>query len=464
MVCDMMKSQLSKSTPCEGTKNTKEQEEPKKASAPAGSVVVPPIVHASGTVKLPGSKSISNRALLLAALADSTTRLTGLLKADDTDRMIESLEKLGIKIGRIDEQTAIVHGCGGRIPVRAAELFIGNAGTAARTLTALLAFAGGRYRIDGIARMRERPIGDLVNALRELGANIDYEMHEGSLPLTFSPAHCTSPFVHIKGNVSSQFLTALLMVSPMIAPAEGLEIRIMGELISRPYVEMTVAMMRRFGATVEALPEGYRVMPGVYRSQPDYRVEADASSASYFLALGALTGGPVTVTGVGKGSLQGDVAFADVLRRMGAEVSYTEDSITVARAAGVALTGVDVDCTTIPDAAMTFVPMALSCTGAVRLTGIGSWRVKETDRLKAMATEMRKFGAIVEEGEDWICAARPVDGVRDAVVKTYDDHRMAMSLSLAAASGATVTVLDAGCTAKTFPEYFKVLEGLCRGA
>ncbi len=426
--------------------------------------LVRPITAASGTVRLPGSKSISNRALLIAALAQGTTRLEGLLKADDTDRMIESLVRLGVKIERIDDETAVVEGCAGKIPAREAELFIGNAGTAARTLTALLAFAGGRYRLDGIARMRERPIGDLIAALRELGALIVCENKEGYLPLVFEPAKPSKSCVHVRGSVSSQYLTALLLTAPLIAPAQGLDIVIVGDLISRPYVEMTVAMMRRFGIEVEQLSEGYRVHPGLYQAKEVYRVEADASSASYFLALGALTGGPVTVEGVGSESLQGDVAFADVLARMGAEVKKDRHSITVRRAPGVALTGIDVDCTAIPDAAMTLVPMALSCTGAVRLTGVGSWRVKETDRLKAMASEMRKFGAIVEEGEDWICAARPVDDIKDAVVETYDDHRMAMSLALAAASGAAVTVLDPGCTAKTFPSYFSVLEGLCRHA
>lgn len=424
--------------------------------------VVRPVTHAEGTVALPGSKSISNRALFLAAMAEGTTRLEGLLKADDTDRMIDSLERLGIGMRRLAPDVVEVQGCAGRMPVKTAELFVGNAGTAARSLTALLAFAGGSYRMDGIARMRERPIGDLLAALRELGAEIVCENKDGCLPLVFSPALPRSAVVHIRGSVSSQYLTALLMTAPMIAPPEGLEICIVGELISRPYVEMTAAMMRSFGAQVTKTPGGYRVAPGTYRARSVCRVEADASSASYFLALGALAGGPVTVTGVGEGSLQGDVAFADVLERMGAEVTKTADSITVRRPAGVALTGVDVDCTAIPDAAMTLVPMALCATGAVRLTGIASWRVKETDRIKAMTTEMRKFGAVVEEGEDWILAAHPVDGVRDAVVETYDDHRMAMSLALAAAAGAEVTVLDPGCTAKTFPNFFEAFESLCR--
>lgn len=425
---------------------------------------VDPIGEAAGVVRLPGSKSISNRALLLAALARGTTRLTGLLKADDTDRMIESLEALGVHIEREDDETVSVEGCAGVIPNKEADLFIGNAGTAARTLTAVLAFAGGHYRLDGIARMRERPIGDLVQALRQLGCSVTCEINEGFVPLRFAPARVTADSVNIRGNVSSQYLTALLMAAPMVAGPEGLAVRIVGELISRPYVRMTVEMMRRFGARVEERDNAFVVYPGVYEAQGDYAVEADASGASYFLALGALTGGPVTVTGVGRDSLQGDVAFADALETMGADVAWTDRSITVSRPAERALSGITLDCTAIPDAAMTFVPMALVTQTPVHLTGIASWRVKETDRLAALACEMRKFGAVVEEGEDWIDVRRPEGAARSATVATYDDHRMAMSLSLAACAGVTVDVLDPGCTAKTFPTYFELLDRLVRRA
>ena len=426
--------------------------------------VVAPITAAAGRVALPGSKSISNRALLMAALAQGTTRLAGLLKADDTDRMIESLTALGVSVEREGGIVAVA-GCGGRFPNREADLFIGNAGTAARTLTAALAFAGGNYRIDGIARMRERPIADLLAALRSLGCSVACEEKEGFLPLRFGEAKLTSDTVSVRGSVSSQYLTALLLAAPMAASEQGLAVRVDGELISRPYVEMTVRMMRRFGARVEELDDctGWRVYPDPYRAIENYAVEADASGASYFLALGALTGGPVTVAGVGSESLQGDVAFADALQHMGARVEKTADTITVSREAGTVLGGITIDCTDIPDAAMTFVPMALVANSPVRLTGIGSWRVKETDRLAAMAAEMRKFGAVVQEGRDWIEVSMP-EGVRPrpATVATYDDHRMAMSRSLAACAGVAVTVLDPGCTAKTFPTYFELLESVAR--
>ena len=425
-------------------------------------LTVNPIGHAKGVVHLPGSKSISNRALLLAALSKGTTHLTGLLKADDTDRMIDSLRKLGIKIDRQSDDCAVVEGCAGQIPNRQADLFVGNAGTVARTLSAVLAFAEGCYRLDGVERMRERPIADLVDALRMLGACVDYELKEGYPPLIFHPAQSITDSVKVKGNVSSQFLTAILLVSPLLAKDRALTIEIEGDLISKPYVEMTVRMMAVFGVEVEKLATGFRVAPGQsYRSPGNYVVEADASGASYFLALGAMTGGPVTVLGVGKNSIQGDVGFAQFLSEMGATVEMTENSITVSRKDEQPLIGLELDCNAIPDAAMTFVPMALVTEGPIRLTGIGSWRVKETDRLTALATEMSKFGAIVEEGTDWLCIHKPGHvPATDATIETYDDHRMAMSLSLAAVAGVHVTVLDPDCTAKTFPTYFELLESL----
>lgn len=420
------------------------------------SITIEPVSAASGTVRLPGSKSISNRALFLAAMAQGKTTLTGLLRADDTERMIEALQALGIEVAFEADTQVTVTGCGGRIPVKSGELFIGNAGTAARTLTALLAFAGGTYRLDGIARMRERPIGDLLEALRSLGAKVTCEVNDGFLPLRFEPARCEGNRVSVRGNVSSQYLTALLMLAPSVASDEGFWIDIEGELISRPYVAMTVRMMCDFGIEAKETSTGFWVPRGTYRAQSSYKVEADASAASYFLALGALTGGPVTITGVGKDSMQGDVAFADALETMGAVVEKTDDSITVRRDKKQPLKGLRLDCTAIPDAAMTFVPMALMTQGAVQLTGIGSWRVKETDRLAAMACEMRKFGAVVQEGPDFIVVSRSEEGMlKNATVDTYDDHRMAMSLALAACAGVTVTVNDPGCTAKTYPDYFE---------
>ena len=390
---------------------------------------------------------------MLAALASGRTRLTGLLRADDTERMLESLTKLGVKV-TADGDTAVIEGAGGFFPVKSAQLFIGNAGTAARTLTAALAFAGGHYRLDGIERMRERPIGDLLAALRTLGADITCEMKEGFLPLVFRPAVPVGRRVSVRGNVSSQYLTALLLTAPLIAPEEGLEITVEGELISRPYIDITLAMMNTFGADVTVTKKGFLVAKGGYCAQEDYAVEGDASGASYFLALGALTGGPIRVEGVGRNALQGDAAFADVLEQMGAVITRGDRYIEASLPTGKALKGITLDCTKIPDAAMTLVPMALKTEGPVRLTGIASWRVKETDRIAAMAAEMNKFGVRVESGPDWIEVERGATVEENVEVATYDDHRMAMSFSLAAAAGVPVVIKDPGCTAKTYPAYF----------
>ncbi len=414
---------------------------------------LPAVSVARGTVRLPGSKSISNRALMLSALARGRTQLTGLLRADDTERMIESLGKLGVAV-KAEGDSATVEGAGGFFPVKSADLFVGNAGTAARTLTAALAFAGGSYRMDGIERMRERPIGDLLAALRSLGANITCTLKEGFLPLEFRPSVVNGRRVSVKGNVSSQYLTALLLTAPLIAPEGGLTVAVEGELISRPYIDITTSMMRTFGAEVTETPEGFLVQPGVYEAQPNYAVEGDASGASYFLALGALAGGPVRVEGVGRKALQGDAAFADVLEQMGAVIVRGDNYIEASRPAERLLKGITLDCTRIPDAAMTLVPMALKTTGAVKLTGIASWRVKETDRIAAMATEMKKFGARVACGPDWIEVARGATVNENVAVDTYDDHRMAMSFSLAATAGVPVVIRDPGCTAKTYPTYF----------
>ena len=390
---------------------------------------------------------------MLAALASGRTRLTGLLRADDTERMLESLTKLGVKV-TADGDTAVIEGAGGFFPVKSAQLFIGNAGTAARTLTAALAFAGGHYQLDGIERMRERPIGDLLAALRTLGADITCEMKEGFLPLVFRPAVPVGRRVSVRGNVSSQYLTALLLTAPLIAPEEGLEITVEGELISRPYIDITLAMMNTFGADVTVTKKGFLVAKGGYCAQEDYAVEGDASGASYFLALGALTGGPIRVEGVGRNALQGDAAFADVLEQMGAVITRGDRYIEASLPTGKALKGITLDCTKIPDAAMTLVPMALKTEGPVRLTGIASWRVKETDRIAAMAAEMNKFGVRVESGPDWIEVERGATVEENVEVATYDDHRMAMSFSLAAAAGVPVVIKDPGCTAKTYPAYF----------
>ena len=424
--------------------------------------VVAPIGSAHGTVRLPGSKSLSNRALLLAALADGTSRLRNLLAAEDTHVMIEALRTLGVAVDETGD-AVVVHGCGGRFPVRDAELFLGNAGTAMRPLTAALAFSGGRYRLDGVARMRERPIGDLVDALNAAGARIAYLGTPGYPPLQIEPA--TQPsgeHLEVRGAVSSQFVSGLLMAAPLIAPGQALEITVPGNLISEPYVTMTLGVMRQFGVTVERHGNRYRVPRAAYAACADYAVEGDASAASYFLALGALAGGPIRIEGAGAASVQGDVAFADVVLAMGGRVARGPDWMEVRRDAWP-LRALDHDCTAIPDAAMTAAVLALFAAGPTRLTGIGSWRVKETDRIAAMATELRKLGATVDEGADWLRVTPPAM-LRPAAIDTYDDHRMAMCLALAACGGVPVTIRDPKCVAKTFPDYFEVLASVTNPA
>jgi 3-phosphoshikimate 1-carboxyvinyltransferase len=420
---------------------------------------IEPFARAQGRVVLPGSKSISNRLLLLAALADGPTELQGLLQADDTRVMLEALRALGIAVEPQGAAT-VVHGAGGAIPNRCAELFLGNAGTAMRPLAALLAWAGGRYRLDGVARMRERPIGDLVDALNALGARVGYAGAPGYPPLLIEPAAApTCERVQVRGDTSSQFVSSLLMVAPLIAPPGGLAIEVPGALISQPYVSMTVRLMARFGVAVRQDGQRFVVPAARYRSPGRLAVEGDASGASYFIALGLLAGGPVRIEGVGAASVQGDVAFADLARAMGGQVTLGEDWIEARAPVGGALTPIDYDCTAIPDAAMTAAVLAAFARGRTVLRGIGSWRVKETDRIAAMATELRRLGAQVEEGADWLAVTGPT-AWRPAAVHTYDDHRMAMCMALAAAGGAAVTIEDPACVAKTFPDYFSRLAQL----
>jgi 3-phosphoshikimate 1-carboxyvinyltransferase len=421
-------------------------------------LIVSPIRHARGRVELPGSKSISNRALLLAALAAGTTRIERLLEADDTKVMIDALLALGVDVTSAGGTTVVV-GSGGRFPNTQAKLFLGNAGTAMRPLAAALAFAGGEFELDGVARMRERPIGDLVDALRELGASVAYLGREGYPPLAIRPAPpLESDTVEIRGDVSSQFVSSLLMAAPGIAPPGGLSVLVPGTLISQPYVTLTVRLLERFGiSVVRSDDRTFRVPPGTYRSPGAFVVEGDASSASYFLALGVLAGGPVRVLGVGAESIQGDVGFTRILEAAGGHVEKGTDWIEAA--SGEPLRAFDIDCTDIPDAAMTGAVLAAFAEGRSILRGIGSWRVKETDRIAAMATELRKVGALVEEGPDWIAVTGPAT-FREASIATYDDHRMAMSMALVAASGVPVRIQDPGCVAKTFPDYFARLAGL----
>ena len=425
-----------------------------------------PVLHAQGTVRLPGSKSISNRTLLLAALSEGATTIHDLLASDDTMVMLGALRSLGIKWDEVDERTVVVHGNGGELPEHTADLFMGNAGTAIRPLTAALAVIGGDYTLHGVSRMHERPIGDLVDALNEVGAQIEYTGEQGFPPLRIRRGRVNPQRIAVRGNVSSQFLTALLMSAPLMAKTHPVSIDVVGELISKPYIEITLNLMRRFGVEVEQNGwASFTVHPGQHYVSPGtIHVEGDASSASYFLAAGAIAGGPVRVEGVGEHSIQGDVRFADALERMGAIVTRGDNWIE-ARSNGV-LKAIDADFNHIPDAAMTIAVAALYADGPSTLRNIASWRVKETDRLAAMATELRKLGAEVEEGPDYL-RITPPEELKPATIDTYDDHRMAMCFSLAsldgkARRGNAMRINDPKCVAKTFPDYFEAFAGVAR--
>ena len=428
-----------------------------------------PIRRVRGTVKLPGSKSISNRILLLASLARGETRIRDLLESDDTGFMLEALRKLGIACTDEGARSITVHGAAGVFPVKQAELFLGNAGTVFRPLTAVLALAGGDYRLSGVPRMHERPIGDLVDALRRLGAEIEYLGKPGYPPLAVRPAALRpARTVSVRGEVSSQFLTALLIALPLLRTATTITVE--GELVSKPYVEITLNTLRRFGVDVAREAWSAFTIPATsgYVSPGEIFVEGDASSASYFLAAGAISGlrggGPVRVEGVGRASIQGDVRFTEILERMGAEVTIGDNWIEAGAGKQAAkrgkLNAIAADLNHIPDAAMTVAVTALFADGPSTLRNIGSWRVKETDRIAAMANELRKFGAAVEESADSLRVMPPTALNADVAVDTYDDHRMAMCFSLVALGGVTVRINDPGCVAKTFPEYFEVLAGI----
>ncbi len=433
------------------------------AKRPHDALAIPALRGATGTVDLPGSKSISNRALLLSALCDGETVLASLLDADDVVLMREALAALGVIVAPgAGPREWRVAGCGGRFPVGKADLFLGNAGTAVRPLTAALAILGGEYAIRGVPRMHERPIGDLVAPLRRMGCDVRYLGHPGYPPLAIGPSGARAgETVEIRGDVSSQFLSALLMALPLAggSPEVGSTVRVTTPLVSRPYVSITTNLMRRFGVEVSSPDESTFVVPAGarYRSPGRLVVEGDASAASYFLAAGVLGGGPVRVAGVGRDSVQGDVAFADVLARQGADIRFGPGWIEARR--GRPLRGGTIDCTAIPDAAMTLAVTALFAEEATTLTGIGSWRVKETDRIAAVAAELAKLGANVDAGPSHLRVVPP-RGLRPATIDTYDDHRMAMCFSLAAFGGVPVTIRDPGCVSKTFPEYFAVLASI----
>ncbi|MEF1327074.1 3-phosphoshikimate 1-carboxyvinyltransferase [Vibrio sp. M260121] len=422
------------------------------------SLTLQPINKIHGEVNLPGSKSVSNRALLLAALAKGTTRLTNLLDSDDIRHMLNALTKLGVQYQLSEDKTeCVVEGLGRPFSVSEhVELFLGNAGTAMRPLAAALCLGEGEYVLTGEPRMKERPIGHLVTALQAAGADVTYLENENYPPLKIVGTGLKSGSVSIDGSISSQFLTAFLMSAPL---AEGeIRINIEGELVSKPYIDITLHIMKQFG--VEVVNNDYQefVIPAGqhYIAPGDFLVEGDASSASYFLAAAAIKGGEVKVTGIGKNSIQGDIQFADALEKMGAEIEWGDDYV-ISRVGQ--LKGIDMDYNHIPDAAMTIATTALFAEGTTAIRNVYNWRVKETDRLSAMATELRKVGAEVEEGEDYIIV-KPVPQLTHAAIDTYDDHRMAMCFSLVALSDTPVTINDPKCTSKTFPDYFDKLKAL----
>ncbi|WP_118860974.1 3-phosphoshikimate 1-carboxyvinyltransferase [Haemophilus haemolyticus] len=426
-------------------------------------ITLAPISAVEGTINLPGSKSLSNRALLLAAFAKGTTKVTNLLDSDDIRHMLNALKALGVRYHLSDDKTICeIEGLGGAFNIQDnLSLFLGNAGTAMRPLTAALCLKGTsevEIILTGEPRMKERPILHLVDALRQAGADIRYLEHEGYPPVAIRNKGIKGGNVKIDGSISSQFLTALLMSAPLAE--NDTEIEIIGELVSKPYIDITLAMMRDFGVQVENQHYQKFQVKGnqSYISPGKYLVEGDASSASYFLAAGAIKG-KVKVTGIGKNSIQGDRLFAGVLERMGAKITWGEDFIQAEHAE---LHGIDMDMNHIPDAAMTIATAALFANGETVIRNIYNWRVKETDRLTAMATELRKIGAEVEESEDFIrIQPLALNQFKHADIETYNDHRMAMCFALIALSNTAVTILDPKCTSKTFPTFFSEFEKIC---
>lgn len=414
----------------------------------------------SGQVTLPGSKSITNRILLLSAIANGTTTIIGPLVSDDTLHMIDALKKLQVNLTQKDNGDILIHGTRGNFKNKSAEIFLGNAGTAFRPLTSALSFSKGQYTLSGLPRMHERPIKDLVDALMQLNADITYLDQEGYPPLMISPSEImiNGP-IKIRGDTSSQFLTSLLMAMPLTKKEVAIEIE--GDLISKPYIDITLNLMARFGIHVKKIDWKHFVIPSSssYVSPGEIFVEGDASSASYFLAAGALAG-DIEVKGIGRNSIQGDVKFAEALVLMGAYINILEASIQVTKVA--ALQAINLDCNHIPDAAMTLAVLALFAKGTTKLLNIGSWRVKETDRIKAMATELRKLGAAVTEGNDFIEITPPLKIKEHVEIDTYDDHRMAMCFSLVSLRNIPITINDPACVNKTFPTYFEVLESIVK--
>lgn len=433
-------------------------------------LTVQPIKSLDGTVTLPGSKSLSNRCLLLAALSEGDTQVDNLLDSDDIRFMLQALEKLSVPVTRHSADSVTVNGQAGPIDAPSSdpcELFLGNAGTAMRPLAAALCMGQGDFVLDGVSRMRERPIADLIDGLQQLGADVSCVAETGCPPVTIhAKGSLKGGKASISGKMSSQFLSSLLMAAPL---AQGdVTISIKDQLISAPYVALTIGLMSKFGVNVQVIgdmegtPSFFIPTDAKYKSPGKILVEGDASSASYFMAGAAITGGTVTVRGCGSESVQGDVAFANVMEQMGATVTWNAESITVSRDPSVRLKGVDVDCGKIPDAAMTLAVAALFAEGPTTIRNVYSWRLKETERMKAIVAECTKLGATVEEFTDYCIIHPPKDNkINDNVlIETYDDHRMAMTFSLAAAGGVSVVINDPGCTAKTFPTYFEMLESI----
>ena len=416
-----------------------------------------PIQKISGSVVLPGSKSLSNRILLLSMLAEGKTEIQNLLDSDDVRRMVEALETLGIQFEENRAENLItVSGTSGIIPVKEATLMLGNAGTAIRPLTAAMTLGHGRFVLDGVQRMQERPIIDLVNGLSQLGANLRCINGTDCPPVEVIADGLPGGITRLSGAISSQYLTAILLAAPYAD--KEVQIEITDKLVSVPYVEMTLRLMRSFGVSVNH--ENFRLFQiprQTYRSPRSIVVEGDASSASYFLAGAAITKGTVTVKGCGTDSLQGDARFAEVLEKMGAKVEWEPQQVKLT---GNSLNGIDVDMNQMPDAAMTLAVAALFASGPTAIRNIYNWRVKETERLQAVSTELRKLGAEVEEGYDYL-VIQPPEQIRKAEIDTYDDHRMAMAFSLAACGESPITINNPGCVSKTFPDYFEVLDGLC---
>jgi 3-phosphoshikimate 1-carboxyvinyltransferase len=413
-----------------------------------------------GQVTLPGSKSITNRILLLSAIAKGETTIKHPLQSDDTHHMIEALKILQVDLTQKENGDILIQGARGQFKNKSAKIFLGNAGTAFRPLTAALAFSQGDYMLSGVPRMHERPIKDLVDALLQLNADITYLNEEGYPPLKISPSEIIiNGSVKIRGDISSQFLTALLMAIPLTKKEVSIEI--VGDLISKPYIGITLNLMNRFGVQVKKIDWQYFVIPGSggYVSPGEIFVEGDASSASYFLAAGALAG-DIEVKGIGKNSIQGDIKFTEALTLMGAEIQILEGSIKASKAS--TLQAINLDCNHIPDAAMTLAVLALFANGTTKLHNIGSWRVKETDRIKAMATELKKLGAEVVEGEDFIEITPPLHIKENIEIDTYDDHRMAMCFSLVSLKNISIIINDPACVNKTFPTYFEVLENIVK--